>query len=83
MTEPRMSGEKRCSCCGEEKPVLAFGVQKKSPDGLASWCRDCSNLVGSKSPSTKARRAEQRERKAQRAEKKWDLSHIGRPGTDW
>jgi hypothetical protein len=32
---------KRCSKCGETKPVAAFGKDKSTKDGLALWCKDC------------------------------------------
>lgn len=39
--DPRMTGTKRCSRCGVSRPVLAFAANRKSADGLASWCREC------------------------------------------
>lgn len=32
---------KRCTKCGEEKPLDAFGPRKSSRDGLHTECRDC------------------------------------------
>lgn len=33
---------KRCSKCGEEKPIDHFQKRKASPDGLSYWCRQCN-----------------------------------------
>jgi hypothetical protein len=34
---------KRCSKCGERKPLDAFGVRRRSPSGRKSWCRGCES----------------------------------------
>lgn len=34
---------KRCSKCGETKPLDEFGKDKKSPDGKNYWCKPCVN----------------------------------------
>lgn len=34
---------KRCSKCGQKKPLNKFNKQKASKDGLCAWCRDCSS----------------------------------------
>lgn len=41
MTEPQCTGEKRCASCGDLKPALAFGTNRKCSDGLQTICRDC------------------------------------------
>jgi hypothetical protein len=33
--------EKTCPDCGEAKPVSAFGVNRRRPDGLAHYCKAC------------------------------------------
>lgn len=33
---------KRCSKCGCEKPITEFHKRKASPDGLQSWCIQCT-----------------------------------------
>lgn len=33
--------EKRCSCCEQVKPAVAFGPHKLTRDRLRSWCREC------------------------------------------
>jgi len=33
---------KRCSKCGETKPVDAFNNQRSRPDGRFPWCRPCA-----------------------------------------
>ena len=32
---------KRCSRCGEERPISAFGPDSRKVDGLQAACRDC------------------------------------------
>lgn len=39
--DPRLVGTKVCTRCGEDKPALAFPVDKKMRDGLKSECREC------------------------------------------
>lgn len=43
MTEPRCTGEKTCTHCGETKPVLAFPADRKRKDGTCPWCRECKH----------------------------------------
>ncbi len=33
---------KRCTQCGEHKPVSLFSPRKKNKDGLYSWCKPCT-----------------------------------------
>lgn len=40
-TEPEP--QKRCGTCGAWKPLSGFNKRKRSPDGLQTICRDCSN----------------------------------------
>ena len=35
--------EKRCSKCGEVKPLTEFRKDSKRGDGHGSWCRACKN----------------------------------------
>lgn len=32
---------KRCSRCGEEKPISEFSRHRSRPDGYSVWCLDC------------------------------------------
>jgi hypothetical protein len=34
-------GDKPCPKCGEWKPLAAFPPNRKTLDGLSSWCRVC------------------------------------------
>lgn len=34
---------KKCSHCGETKPITEFNKNSKTKDGLKSWCRQCSS----------------------------------------
>lgn len=67
--EPRMSGTKKCSRCGEEKHVMAFGFDRKMVEGLASWCRSCHSEQQQRTPSAvKEKAARQHRRKLFSAE---------------
>ena len=39
-----MSKTKRCSKCGETKPIDDFYIDRSRPDGRTHWCKDCINL---------------------------------------
>jgi len=39
---------KRCSRCGEMKPVDEFCLQRSSRDGLHYYCRPCNSLVANR-----------------------------------
>ncbi len=41
--------EKRCSRCGEVKGVADFGNNRRSSDGLATWCSECARTASLKS----------------------------------
>jgi len=34
---------KYCPHCQKNKPIIAWGKDKKRRDGLSSWCKDCMN----------------------------------------
>lgn len=36
---------KRCTKCGQSKPVHGFWKMTKSPDGYQVWCKDCQRGV--------------------------------------
>ncbi len=36
---------KRCTHCGEEKPLDAFPRDRASPDGRFRWCKTCNNAA--------------------------------------
>ena len=39
------SRSKRCTKCGEEKPIDAFSVNRSTKDGRAYYCRKCFAMV--------------------------------------
>ena len=39
---------KRCAQCGKYKTVDCFGGDKKRPDGLRPWCKECHNACNKK-----------------------------------
>lgn len=53
---------KKCSCCGEEKPISEFNRFKRSSDGFQAWCKKCKRLAD------RQRRPQQREWAQQRSE---------------
>jgi len=46
---------KKCSKCGQEKPVSAFYKSAKAKDGLQSYCRECQS--NNKSTPRKVKKA--------------------------
>ena len=40
--EPITEGSKHCNRCNETKPVAGFGRNKRSKDGLHSYCKPCA-----------------------------------------
>jgi WhiB family redox-sensing transcriptional regulator len=40
---PAVPESKRCGCCRIAKPVADFNRNAKRHDGLAGWCRTCTN----------------------------------------
>ncbi len=34
-------GHKRCARCGESKPASEFFINRRTRDGLQSWCKTC------------------------------------------
>lgn len=56
--EPQVDGEKRCTRCGEDKPMTDFAPHRFARDGRASACRACRPAIDRKSkenPAVKAR----------------------------
>lgn len=46
MTDPEEDlPVKRCTHCGEEKPLDAFPRDRTSPDGRFRWCKTCNNAA--------------------------------------
>jgi hypothetical protein len=42
---PLPPGHKQCTNCGHGKPHEEFPPDKKTRDGLASWCRECKAVA--------------------------------------
>ena len=55
---------KRCSKCGEEKPLTDFGANRTAKDGKQRWCKACMNKATSRAmanrPKTKEASAEKK-----------------------
>lgn len=54
-----VGGMKTCSKCGEAKDLSEFGRDRKRPDGLRVWCRECSREYArefAKRPDQQAKR---------------------------
>lgn len=47
---------KICNICGKEKSVMAFCLNRNSPDGRAYYCKDCDKIK--KSTNRKRKKAE-------------------------
>ena len=56
---------KRCSACGETKPLSEFHKHSGAPDGRQSYCKPCKNA---------SVRATQAKRRAEMGEEAW-LAH--------
>ena len=56
---------KKCSKCGEEKPLDEFNKQKRNPDGLNYNCKECLR-------ADKKRWREANKDKIRRSRKKWN-----------
>jgi hypothetical protein len=39
--EPKLTGTKVCTKCGQTKTVIHFSSAHDNLDGLANYCRDC------------------------------------------
>ena len=39
---------KKCTKCGELKPLTEFSKGRGAPDGLNSWCKKCDSKQGKK-----------------------------------
>lgn len=46
-------GEKRCTHCGQAKPLDAFNKDRNAPDGLRHRCRDCQNQAAKRHHAAK------------------------------
>jgi hypothetical protein len=44
---------KKCRICNIEKELNQFSAQKKSPDGIRNYCKDCANSIEKKRLSEK------------------------------
>lgn len=44
MTAVTAVATKRCNMCGKRKPLDAFGLRRKSPDGLQGHCKACNRV---------------------------------------
>ena len=48
-----MGQTKKCSRCGNEKPISEFYESKRSADGRLSWCKECCAIENKKRRSAK------------------------------
>ena len=81
-------GTKRCSKCGETKPVSEFSRHRKAPDGLNWLCRECHNAYKreyTQRPEVKARRGRATDPKTQLNNymRFWVFHSLGRRGRGW
>jgi hypothetical protein len=57
---------KKCTKCGEHRPVVQFGPAKNTKDGLRTWCRECE-AAGTRARLAKAREAKKARKLEQEA----------------
>jgi hypothetical protein len=59
---------KRCSKCGETKPLGEFGPNRRAPDGLFHWCRGCQRESGRRWRAANLERARANDRRRSAAD---------------
>jgi len=65
---------KRCTLCGEVKPLLDFPKRKGTPDGLHWWCFDCKRAKDREyGENWRAKHPEQKRRTGRRYARKDDV----------
>ena len=65
----KQSKVKHCTKCGETKPKTEFYNNKRMPDGLAYYCKQCDkNRIYKKRPTTKEKEEEEKKRSTQNPE---------------
>lgn len=57
---------KRCSKCGEEKPLTDFGGNRTSKDGKQYWCKACINKATSRAKGNRGAAAQKEPAKTQK-----------------
>ena len=77
---------KRCTKCGEVKPLSEFGKDKSGRDGISSWCKKCNCEHVLKWQSANREKVNQRNRKWRSSNRKkmselvrkWVVTHSDR-----
>lgn len=59
---------KRCTKCGEVKPVSEYGQDSKAPDGRFYWCLDCARESGRRYREAHREKMRERDRERYRAD---------------
>lgn len=77
--EPVPEGHKRCSRCGEVKPLDNFGTNRINKDGKQAWCKECTRLHAQKKRKTPKEPQAQPEKK--KAEEKPAKKKPSKPKT--
>lgn len=67
--------QKRCSICGEQKPISAFGADRRAATGLQASCKDCANARRRELRSKNPERYRKRERARYKANPETRLSN--------
>lgn len=83
-----MLKEKKCTKCGELKCLQMFSRNKGTKDGLASWCKGCTNVSSAayrQTPEGKKKHREQLSRYSKTPERKalrrsYQKAYAKRPG---
>ena len=57
---------KRCSKCGEEKPLTDFGANRTNKDGKQRWCKACMNKATSRAKGNRGAAAQKEPAKTEK-----------------
>lgn len=57
---------KRCSKCGEEKPLNDFGANRTNKDGKQRWCKTCMNKATSRKRDNRGEATQKEPAKAEK-----------------
>ena len=57
---------KRCSKCGEEKPLDDFGGNRTTKDGKQRWCKACMNKATSRAKGNRGAAAQKEPAKTEK-----------------
>ena len=77
------SNKKHCTKCCEAKPLSAFGNNRKTGDGLQSWCKTCQATYRKAYVNTEQGREKMRNARKKWAEKPSNMATIREATKRW